>query len=263
MSNPVREKMRRGEPVFGPSFGFACPELVEIAGLLGYDFSYLDAEHGSISPRECADLVRAADARQFPTIVRVGTHDPQVMLRYLECGVVGIQLPHTRSRQDAEEAVRAVRFHPHGERGLAGSRWSDWGLREPLARVIERVNEEMLLIGQIEDRVALDHLEEIVAVPGIDVWVVGPADLSAAVGYPGQRAHPLVVETVAMTIRRLRDLGQIVGTAAPAPEEANYYMDLGVQYFTVNVPRIFISGAQAFQRGLRVPDSMRGRVAPS
>ena len=259
MSNPVRDKLRQGAPAFGPSFGFGCATLVEVVGLLGFDFAYLDAEHGTISPRECEDLVRAADARDLPTIVRVGTSDPQVMLRYLDTGISGIQLPHMRVREDAERAVRAVRFHPHGERGLAGGRWADFGLRDPLPQNVQRANEEVLLIAQIEDREALDNLDELVAVEGVDVWFVGPSDVSQALGYPGQQTQPVVKDTVASTIKRLRDRGKIVGTAGPNADQVNYYLGLGVQYFTVSANQLFIGGARTFQANVEVP----ANVAPT
>ncbi len=253
MVNPVKEKLRQGEPAFGAAFGFTCAPLVEMVGLLGYDFAYLDAEHGTIDPGECADLVRASDARSLPAIVRVGTDDPQVMLRYLDTGIGGIQLPHMRRREDAERAVDAVRFHPHGTRGLAAGRWSDYGLGESLAQSVERANDEVLLIAQIEDTEALDRLEEIASVDGVDVWFVGPADLSQALGVTGQLDHPLVKETVATTIKRLRAMGKIVGSAARTASQANWFLELGVQYFTVSAVRMFAAGAQEFQRGIETP----------
>lgn len=250
MPNPVKEKLLRGERALGLSFGFACAPLVEVGALMGFDFTYLDAEHGTISPRECEDLVRAADCRQSPTICRVGTSDPQVMLRYLDTGIAGIQLPHMRRAEDVERAVRAVRFHPLGERGLAGGRWADFGLRDPLPKSVARANDELLLIAQIEDLDAAERLDELVAVPGVDVWFVGPSDLSQAAGHPGQQDHPEVRALVEGTIKWLRDKGKIVGSAAAQPEAANRFFELGVQYIQINVPRLFVTGAQAFLRGV-------------
>jgi 4-hydroxy-2-oxoheptanedioate aldolase len=253
MPNPVKERLLRGDRALGLSFGFACAPLVEVGALLGFDFTYLDAEHGTISPRECEDLVRAADCRQSPTICRVGTSDPQVMLRYLDTGIAGIQLPHMRTAADVERAVRAVRFHPDGERGLAGGRWADFGLRDPLPRSVARSNDELLLIAQIEDLDAVERLDELVAVPGVDVWFVGPSDLSQAAGLPGQQDHPEVRALVEGTIKKLRDKEKIVGSAAAQPEAANRYFELGVQYVQINVPRLFVAGAQAFLRGVSQP----------
>jgi 4-hydroxy-2-oxoheptanedioate aldolase len=250
MNNTVKEKLKRGERAMGLSFGFVAPQLGEIGALLGFDVTYLDAEHGTISPRECEDLVRAADCRQQPTICRVGTSDPQVMLRYLDTGISGIQLPHMREAADVERAVRAVRFHPHGDRGLAGGRWADFGLRESLPKFVGRANDEVLLIAQIEDMEAVERLDEITKVEGVDVWFVGPSDLSQAAGHPGQQDHPEVKELVESTIKRLREKGKIVGSAAAQPEAANRYFELGVQYIQINVPRLFVAGAQAFQRGV-------------
>jgi 4-hydroxy-2-oxoheptanedioate aldolase len=250
MTNPVKEKLQRGERALGLSFGFACAPLVEVGALMGFDFTYLDAEHGTISPRECEDLVRAADCRRQATICRVGTSDPQVMLRYLDTGIAGIQLPHMREAADVARAVRAVRFHPLGDRGLAGGRWADYGMRDALPNLVTRANEEVLLIAQIEDLEAVEHLDQLTAVPGVDVWFVGPSDLSQAAGHPGQQDHPEVRALVERTIGRLREKGKIVGSAAAQPDAANRYFELGVQYIQINVPRLFVAGAQAFLRGV-------------
>jgi 4-hydroxy-2-oxoheptanedioate aldolase len=248
--NPVKEKLLKGERVLGLSFGFVSPQLVEVGALMGFDFTYLDAEHGTISPRECEDLVRAADCRQSPTICRVGTSDPQVMLRYLDTGIAGIQLPHMRTAQDVLNAVRGVRFYPHGDRGLAGGRWADFGLRDPLPKSVTRANDELLLIAQIEDMEAVERIDELTAVEGVDVWFVGPSDLSQAAGFPGQQDHPKARALVEDTIKKLRDKGKIVGSAAAVPDAANRYFELGVQYIQINVPRLFVAGAQAFLRGV-------------
>ena len=250
MANPVKDKLLRGERVLGLSFGFACAPLVEVGALLGYDFTYLDAEHGTLSPRECEDLVRAAACRRQPVICRVGTSDPQVMLRYLDTGIAGIQLPHMRGPDDVARAVRAVRFHPLGDRGLAGGRWADYGLGEPLPAAVARANAEVLLIAQIEDLEAVERLDELLAVEGVDVWFVGPSDLSQAAGQPGRQDHPEVRALVEGTITRLRERGKIVGSAAAQPEAANRFFDLGVQYLQINVPRLFVAGAQAFLQGV-------------
>lgn len=250
MPSPLKERLQRGERILGLSFGFACAQLVEVGALMSFDFTYLDAEHGTISPRECEDMVRASSCRGKPTICRVGTSDPQVMLRYLDTGISGIQLPHMRRAEDVQAAVRAVRFHPDGERGLGGGRWADFGLRESLPKSVVRANEELLLIAQIEDSEAVERLDELIAVPGVDVWFVGPSDLSQAAGYPGQQDHPEARALVESTITRLRERGKFVGCAGAQPEAVNRYFELGVQYLQINVPRIFVTGAQAFLNGV-------------
>ena len=227
MPNPVKERLLRGDRALGLSFGFACAPLVEVGALLGFDFTYLDAEHGTISPRECEDLVRAADCRQSPTICRVGTSDPQVMLRYLDTGIAGIQLPHMRTAADVERAVRAVRFHP---RRRARPRRRALGRLRP-ARPSAKVR-------GAQQRRAPAHRADRGPGRGRAPGRTGGGarrgrlvrrafDLSQAAGHPGQQDHPEVRALVEGTITKLRDEEKIVGSAAAQPEAANRFFELG------------------------------------
>ena len=116
----------------------------------GWDFLVFDAEHGPLQPREVEDLCRAIEPRGTTPIVRVTTNDAPTILRFLDIGTHGVHVPWVNTAADAERAVRAVKYTPRGIRGLAGSRASEWGLREPIADYVARANRETLVVIQVE-----------------------------------------------------------------------------------------------------------------
>lgn len=249
--NLMRRKLAAGEPVFGPSVPFLAPAMVEVAGLVGFDFIYLDAEHGYLDPGEVEQMVRAAEVRDITPVVRVPDSNPQTMLRYLDTGVAAVQVPHMYGPADVQRVLAASYYHPRGRRGLAGGRWADYGMTLPLAEATARVNAELLAIPQIEDREAIDALDEILAVPGLEMVFIGPADISQALGYPGRPDHPDVRKTLEILFARCREAGKWVGTAVFSPEQVAPLRQQGVQYFLLGGLRLFASGSREFLKAAR------------
>src|SRR5262249_45187330 len=140
--------------------------MVEMIGYAGFDFVVIDREH------VCADLetlehaVRAAECAGIPALVRVPTLDE--IPRALDCGAYGIIAPRVRSRAEAERIAQASRYHPRGHRGITGGRTTGFGTI-PLASYVSKANDEVLVVAMIEDREAVEQIDEIASVPGIDV----------------------------------------------------------------------------------------------
>src|SRR5271163_3725765 len=140
--------------------------------------------------------VMAAERIGITPIVRTPGFDPAFILRLLDMGVQGIQVPHVSSAETAREAVRAVRYPPLGERGMAaGSRAADYG-RIPLVEHMAQSNREILLACMIEDMAAVERIDEIAAVEGVDLLAVGPSDLSRSLGVSGTPDHPRLVAAI-------------------------------------------------------------------
>src|SRR3954451_21284867 len=139
--NPVKEKLRAGEAVFGAFIPMPSPDIVEIVALAGFDFALLDAEHGRISPDDAYPMILAAEARDIPALVRVGENDRQVILKYLDLGVSGVMIPQTSTPELVAEAVSAMRYAPEGVRGLAGGRTFDYGVGRSTPELIRTINE--------------------------------------------------------------------------------------------------------------------------
>ena len=213
--NTTRAKLAAGQAVVGPLLSFNSPELVEFCGHIGFDFVLIDAEHNLLGPEPCQHLVRAAESGGLTPLVRVPRNEPSTILGYLETGAQGVVVPHVRSTADAQAAVRAVKYPPQGQRSAAGaSRPANYGLTQSAADYFRAANAETLVIPLIEERAGFEHLEDIGAVPGVDLLFLGDGDLAMDMGYPGLRDHPEVRGVVDDAVRRGLAAGLALGGPA-------------------------------------------------
>ena len=221
--NALKQKLRAGGIAVGCFVGYPSAETVEICGLAGYDFVLIDAEHGPITPESAYHMVLAAEASGTTPLVRVWQNAQPVILRYLDSGAAGVMVPQVNSADEAAAVVRAVKYHPHGRRGMAGVRAAGFGVRQSLPEYIEEANQETMVIVQVENVRAVEALPQILEVPGIDVLFVGPADLSQSMGFPGQLDHPEVQATIDHIIKTAEGhdvtLAMIAGSAEVANRE--------------------------------------------
>lgn len=219
-TNTTKAKLKAGDTVFGSFVRYPDAGLVEVLGYQPWDFIVFDGEHGTLEPRDCENMVRAAELRGVTPIVRVTTNLPPIILRFMDSGAQGLHVPWVNSAAEAENAVRSVKYHPRGIRGLAGVRAADYGQTVPFADYVEQANRETLISIHIETAEAVERLPDIVAIDGIDVIFIGPTDLSQSYGVPGQPQHPSVqagiqkiIDVVAKTNVAL---GVMVGSAEAA-----------------------------------------------
>jgi 4-hydroxy-2-oxoheptanedioate aldolase len=249
--NTVRQALASGQVVIGAFTGFPALGLVEILGYAGCDFVVLDAEHGPITMETIEGLICAAEAVGTMPVVRVPGPDPGMILRALDLGAMEIHVPQVNTAADARQAVEAARYHPLGQRGLHGMiRAARFGLT-PTPDYLEWANREPLIIIAIESVEGVRNLPEILAVPGIDVIFMGPADLSHSLGIPAQFSHPKLVETMEGIVGQARAAGLPVGTFAGAPEAARYWADRGVQYLTFEIGGLIAQTVRDVVRSLR------------
>ena len=137
LTNPLKQKLAQRIPVSGCMIQGCMPSLVEICGLAGFDFVFMDAEHAAVSPSDCEEMARAAQLRQTAALVRVPNAASDTILRYMDIGSTGIILPGVSTRAEAEHAVRAVKYYPEGMRGLNAVRASDFGMTEPMSEYVK------------------------------------------------------------------------------------------------------------------------------
>src|SRR5438045_966520 len=175
--NAVKRKLQAGETVIGVFQPVPASALTEVFGLVGFDFVLLDAEHGPPAVETCEAMIRAADAVNLPTVIRIAENTPQNILRYLDAGALGVQIPMVNNASQAQAVVNAVKYPPVGRRGLAAVRANAFGLTGPLGDYTRQANAETLVAIQIETREAIDHLDELLGVEGVDVFFIGPNDL--------------------------------------------------------------------------------------
>jgi 2-keto-3-deoxy-L-rhamnonate aldolase RhmA len=180
--NRVKKVMREGEIAIVSHVGFADPAVVEIIALAGFDGAFIDMEHTGFDLQLMGEMIRVADLCGITSVVRVPDNDSKLILRLLDMGAQGIQVPHVAGLEGAKQAVSAVRYPPLGERGAAGTtRAAGYG-SVPWPEHQRTSNDEILLIAMTEDMKGLNEIEEIAGLDGIDVISLGPTDISAALG---------------------------------------------------------------------------------
>ena len=244
--NEVKAKLRGGDAVVGSFCNLPSPEAVELLGWAGFDFVIIDAEHGPQSPETVATMVRGAEASGTTPLVRVATNEPQNILRYLDTGAQGLQMPMVNGPTDAQRAVAAALYPPQGRRGLAGVRAAGFGLRESVADYAASANDEMLVIVQIETMEALVNRDAILSVPGIDVVFFGATDLSSSMGIPGQTRDERVINVIAEAGQAVMDAGLVAGTIVGTAEQAVEWQERGFRYISTNFASLAGRAMQAF-----------------
>jgi 2-keto-3-deoxy-L-rhamnonate aldolase RhmA len=200
--------MQAGGLAIGTIVDIADPAVVEMVGLAGFDAAFIDMEHTSFELKTVEEMIRAADVVGITSIVRPPDSNPKTILRILDMGAQGIWVPHIANRKDAQAVVRAVRYPPLGDRGLGvNSRATRYGT-VPLVDHVSSSNDEIMLTVLIEDIEAINDIEGIAAIDGIDLVCPGPADLARALGVLGQQNHPKMRETVEKIARAIREAGK-------------------------------------------------------
>ena len=246
--NLTKRKIDAGETAYGVFVNVGCPSIVEIMGLIGFDFVLLDTEHGPMDLETCENMIRAADNVNVTPIIRIAMNIQQNILRHFDIGALGVLMPMLRTMEDAENVVRSVKYHPEGRRGLAGVRANYWGLTGPLGDYVQEANRETLILTQIETLEAVEKLDEILTVPSIDVIFIGPNDLSVAMGYPGQTNHPEVQTMIEKLVKKIHAAGKASGTVAYDIETLKKCQERGFRFITYNiVPMLVKSGREYLQ----------------
>jgi 2-keto-3-deoxy-L-rhamnonate aldolase RhmA len=200
---PVKEKLAAGQPVFGTMITECLrPEVVAALAACGVDFFIIDTEHSPGDLHEIEALARAARHFGIAPLVRITDNEYFLIARTLDCGAAGVVMPRIHCADDARRVVEAVKYPPAGKRGFGlrsiHTDFSGMGTAE----AIERANRETIIVVQVEYQEALDDLENIVAVPGVDATMIGPQDLSISLGVPGQFGH----ETMTAAFRRVAEV---------------------------------------------------------
>jgi 4-hydroxy-2-oxoheptanedioate aldolase len=226
----VLKKLRSGEFVKAVGISrVAEPWLTEVVGHIGYDVVWFDLEHRSYSMETINGLSLACRAAGIDLMVRIlksGYYSP---MQALEFGANGLMIPHIRSAEEARQWVEWSRFPPLGKRGLDGAGAdANFGLADT-HKYLKHANEEVFLAFQVEDREAVESIEEIAAVPGFDLLFVGPGDLSMSYGVPLEFDHPLLQEATRRVAEAARKNNKWWGIPTANPEKAQRALDLGAR----------------------------------
>jgi len=225
----VLAKLRSGEPSLGIALHLTDPSVFELAGLMGFDAIWMDMEHHFYSLEVAANLMRAARVGGADIIARPAKGEFMRMSRMLEAGASGIMYPRCDSADEAREAVKWAKFAPLGKRGFDGAGPDVPYLLTPMHRYLREANEQTFVIIQVEEPHAIDHAEEIAAVPGVDLVMLGPADFTVLTGIPGDFAHASVTAAIEKISRAARNAGKHWAATCGSVEVARRMIALGAR----------------------------------
>ena len=200
----------------------------------GFDFAYIEYEHAFFDPAALSDMVLAARSYGLPPIAKTPEIGRAEVAKLLECGVVGIQLPRTESREEVETLRSYLKFPPYGTRAMApGYGNSDYTQTADLKAWMAEQDAETTLVVHIETKVGFQNAEDIISTPGVNMVYVGPGDFSIEMGYPGDYDHPDVQKAMGEILNLCKKYGVPWGTTASSPEAAGRWISKGAQFFEV------------------------------
>ena len=211
--NRLKARLAEGKLIVGCILAYDAPWLVEVLGTVGYDFVTFDLEHEPIDNASVVNMIRAADGVGLPSLVRMPCTER--LLPFLDAGVHGVIVPDIRDRRHAEQVVEMTRFYPVGRRTYyTQTRSANYGVGIDERTWTQQINERQLVLGLIESIGAVEQLDDILAVPGIDGYHVGPLDLAQSMGNPPKGELERVIEDV---VRRCRAAGKYAAVGVVTP----------------------------------------------
>jgi 4-hydroxy-2-oxoheptanedioate aldolase len=249
----IRERALSGEWMGGTWLNLGSSLTAEIAGKAGFDWLLVDLEHGMGDRHELVTQIQAIDATAAAPVVRIAWNDAVLFKRVLDLGVSGVMVPMVNSAEEARRAAAAMRFPPDGVRGVARmNRASDFG--PSFSEYFKKANSHLLTIVQIETKVAIESLDEMAAVDGVDVLFVGPLDLSVSLGVPDQFDHPVEQEALAKVVRACRKAGKAPGILVANEDQLKQVKKLGFTFVAIG------SDGGALVKEMRALVAMLGKL---
>ncbi|MBN1384691.1 MAG: aldolase [Elusimicrobia bacterium] len=236
----LKERLKNGEMVFGTWNTLPSSSLVNAMGCSGIDFVVIDAEHGPVGMETAEDLVRALDVTGTASVIRVPTSNSHLILRALDIGAHGIQVPHVSTKEEAVRVVKCSKYYPQGQRGFSPfTRAGKYGI--DAKGYTKRANEDTMVVINVEGKEGVRNLNEIAGVPGIDVVFIGPYDLSQSLGRAGEVEDSEVIKTIRQSVKIAKNRGISAGSFARDEKYLDILIDCGVQYITYTVDSALVS----------------------
>jgi 4-hydroxy-2-oxoheptanedioate aldolase len=245
MTAEFAQKLRGGETVIGTMIMYVrTPGIVRMAAAAGLDYVMLDLQHSNLGLETVADMCEVGRGCGIAVLVRPSTVSIDSVNRLLDIGAHGLQFHEVESADQAAMSITAMRYPPAGTRGVATSGpGSDYHEGPISTQFLADANAARVAIVQIESKEALDNLDAILAVDGIDVVSVGRQDMSVSLGVAGQTSHPLVDAAVDRVIQACREHGLIFGAAPGSPSQIQQLADLGARFLTCGTDKAILAAA--------------------
>ncbi|WP_018763299.1 HpcH/HpaI aldolase family protein [Arthrobacter sp. 135MFCol5.1] len=251
LRNRAKEKLSKGERVYSMTVRLVrTVDIASIAHTAGFDSVYIDLEHSSFSLEAAGQICMACNSLGVTPLVRVPGLDPSFIARVMDSGAMGIIVPGVESAEEARTLVRAVKHAPVGGRSLAGAAPQLHYRALPADQLVRELDQASMVVPMIESQAGLDAVEDIAAVDGVDMLLVGASDLSVELGVPGQLDHPRVHEAYLQVIKACQANGKFVGVGGLGgrPDLIRQYLDLGAGFVSTGNDISFLSTAAAQKR---------------
>ena len=238
-TNRAKQKLANGE-IVTIVMGITHPDDIDAVGPIGFDGIWLEGEHGATEAADLGNLTRACDMWGMTSVARVNQNEQGLIYRTLDRGAQAIVVPHVNNASEARNVVEGGKFTPKGKRGM-------WTSRQgyDVDNYLQKANDETMLIVLIEDIIAWENLDEIIAVDDIDVFFVAPSDFAASMGHMGDIQHPDVVAKINDALTRIIAAGRNAGALA-TNENVAAYVELGVRFFMTEAGPWIASGFNQF-----------------
>jgi 2-keto-3-deoxy-L-rhamnonate aldolase RhmA len=242
------------QPPLGTWVVSVSPIVAEAIGHAGFDWGVIDMEHTPLDMMDLVHMLQAVAGTKMIPVVRVPWNDAVTVKRVLDAGATTLLFPFVQNADEAVRAVAATRYPPQGVRGLAGmSRATRFGT---IPNYFNTANKQMGVLVQLETPKAVEQLEAIASVEGVDGIFLGPADLAAAMGHVGHLTHPAVMDLMAKAAQRCKSLGVPVGTVGGNPEMVAQFRAAGFDFVAIASDLgLLMQGAKAVLAALRTPGS--------
>ncbi len=225
------ERIRTGDILTGTLVSLPSPEICELLANVGFDWLFIDAEHGAFNPQQAQSMLQAA--APTPCVIRVPDGETVWLKKALDIGAAGIIVPQVHNSAQAREIVKHCKYAPTGDRGIGIGRAHKYGL--DFERYLEHANDEVAVILQAESCDAVNNIRDIANIRGVDAILVGPYDLSASLGKPGEVDHPSVQSAIDKIIKGCQEANVSMGFFGVSAEAVLPYKEKGFTLLTVGV----------------------------
>ena len=237
--NNFAKRLRSGEILIGTLVSLPSSEICELLASIGYDWLFIDAEHGAFNPQQAQAMLQAA--APTPCLIRVPSDETIWLKKALDIGAAGVIVPQVHTADQAREIISHCKYTPDGKRGIGIGRAHKYGI--DFDRYIKYANQETAVVLQAESSEAVDNINDIVKLKGIDAILIGPYDLSASLGKPGEIDHPIVQAAINKIIKTCQNAKLAMGFFGVTPESVLPYKQKGFALLTIGMDTAFLINA--------------------
>lgn len=237
--NSLKAKLKNREITIGSWITFSDPAIAEIMAKSGFDWLVIDNEHSCLTVSNIQELIRVIDLCGVPPLVRVMQNNSDLIKKFMDAGAHGVIVPMVNTKEDAEKVVNAVKYSPIGTRGVGLSRAQNYSRDFESYRKWNQENS--IVIIQVEHYLAIENLEAIMSVEGVDGFIVGPYDLSGSLGIPGEFNHPKFLEAINTITEKAKKNGYLIGqhVVEPNPSLIQGKIENGYKFLAFGVDFLF------------------------